>query len=92
FARNTGMRLLPDHFVVKIAGKQIVLAHGDAECTDDESYMAFRNQVRQPEWQKEFLSQSLSERKKIIAGMRTESRSSQRNKSMEIMDVNAAAI
>ncbi|MGZ3236514.1 MAG: UDP-2,3-diacylglucosamine diphosphatase [Burkholderiaceae bacterium] len=92
FARSAGMTLLPDPYVAQIAGQQIVLAHGDAQCTDDVSYMAFRNQVRQPEWQEKFLSQSLSKRKEIIAGMRTESRSSQRNKSMEIMDVNAAAI
>jgi UDP-2,3-diacylglucosamine hydrolase len=92
FARNAGMTLLPDPYVAQIAGQQIVLAHGDAQCTDDVSYMAFRNQVRQPEWQEKFLAQSLLERKAIIAGMRTESRSSQRAKSMAIMDVNAAAI
>jgi UDP-2,3-diacylglucosamine hydrolase len=92
FAHSAGMTLLPDPYVAQIANQQIVLAHGDAQCTDDVSYMAFRNQVRQPEWQANFLSQSLAERKAIIAGMRTESRSSQRTKSMEIMDVNAAAI
>ncbi|HEY8101930.1 MAG TPA: UDP-2,3-diacylglucosamine diphosphatase [Burkholderiaceae bacterium] len=92
FARSAGMTLLPDPYVAQIAGQQIVLAHGDAQCTDDVSYMAFRNQVRHPEWQEKFLSQSLSERKAIIAGMRAESRSSQRTKSMEIMDVNQAAI
>lgn len=92
FAQHAGMTLLPDPFVATIAGQQIVLAHGDAQCTDDLSYMAFRNQVRQPEWQEQFLKQPLANRKAIIANVRAESRSSQLNKSMEIMDVNAAAI
>jgi len=92
FASSTGVRLLPDPSVVTLAGQKIVLAHGDAQCTDDTSYMAFRAQVRQPEWQKQFLAQPLQQRKAIIAGMRTESRSAQQTKSMEIMDVNASAI
>jgi UDP-2,3-diacylglucosamine hydrolase len=92
FAHDAGLTLLPDPSVVTIAGQQIVLAHGDAQCTDDVSYMAFRNMVRQPEWQEQFLMQSLSARKAIIEGARAESRSSQRTKSMEIMDVNTAAI
>ncbi len=91
-ASAAGMTLLPDPFVASIAGRQIVLAHGDAQCTDDVSYMAFRNMVRQPEWQQKFLAQSLVQRKAIIAGVRAESRSSQQTKSMEIMDVNAVAI
>jgi UDP-2,3-diacylglucosamine hydrolase len=92
FAEAAGVTLLPDPFVVTIAGQKITLAHGDAQCTDDVSYMAFRKQVRQPEWQQQFLAQSLQQRKAIVEGLRTESRAAQQSKSMEIMDVNASAI
>jgi UDP-2,3-diacylglucosamine hydrolase len=92
FAQAAGITLLPDPFVAEIAGQRIVLVHGDAQCTDDQAYMAFRAQVRQPEWQKEFLAIPLAQRKAIIASMRSGSREAQRSKSYGIMDVNAAAI
>ena len=92
FARTTGMTLLPDPYVADIGGQRVVLAHGDAQCTDDHAYMAFRAQVRQPDWQRQFLAMPLAQRKTIIDGMRTGSREAQRNKSCEIMDVNADAI
>jgi UDP-2,3-diacylglucosamine hydrolase len=51
-----------------------VLVHGDAQCTDDEKYMAFRAQVREPAWQQQFLAMPLAQRKAIIAGLREGSR------------------
>ena len=92
FAREASLTLLADPHVEDISGTRIVLAHGDAQCTDDQAYMAFRAQVRQPEWQTQFLAQPLSKRKAIIEGMRTGSREAQRTKSYEIMDVNPDAI
>jgi UDP-2,3-diacylglucosamine hydrolase len=92
FVRATGAQVLPDPFVALIGGRRVVLSHGDAQCTDDTAYMAFREQVRQPGWQQSFLALSLSQRKKIIEGMRTESKAAQRDKSAEIMDVNTDAI
>ncbi|MES2535178.1 MAG: UDP-2,3-diacylglucosamine diphosphatase [Pseudomonadota bacterium] len=92
FSLATGATMLPDPFIATIAGRRLVLAHGDAQCTDDQAYMAFRAQVRDPGWQKKFLAQSLAQRKDIIEGLRTGSREAQRGKSADIMDVNAAAI
>lgn len=92
FAQQAGLSILPDPHVEEIAGQRVVLAHGDAQCVDDHAYMAFRQQVRQPAWQAQFLAQPLSQRKAIIEGMRTGSREAQRGKSYEIMDVNPAAI
>lgn len=92
FAKATGATLLPDPYVTTIAGRQLTLAHGDALCTDDTGYMAFRAQVRQPQWQNDFLAMPLVKRKAIIAGMRDQSRAAQREKSYEIMDVNADAV
>jgi UDP-2,3-diacylglucosamine hydrolase len=92
FARATGTTLLPDPFVATIGDKRILLTHGDAQCTDDAAYMAYRSQVRQPAWQANFLAMPLAQRKAIIEGLRDRSREAQRAKSYDIMDVNTAAV
>lgn len=92
FANACGASLLTEPYVANIAGLEILLIHGDAQCTDDATYMAFRNQVRNADWQQSFLSQPLAQRKAIIEQMRAGSRNAQLTKAMEIMDVNAGAI
>jgi UDP-2,3-diacylglucosamine hydrolase len=92
FAKASGVTILPDPFVTIIAGEKIVLTHGDALCIDDLAYMAFRAQVRQPEWQSEFLARPLEQRKAIIASLRQGSREAQKEKSDAIMDVNDGAV
>jgi UDP-2,3-diacylglucosamine hydrolase len=92
FSRATGAVLLPDPFVTSIGGNSLTLTHGDAYCTDDESYMQFRAQVRNPVWQQTFLALPLLQRKTIIDSLRAGSREAQRGKSYDIMDVNATAI
>lgn len=92
FAQAAGMTLLDDPFVTTIAGRSLVLTHGDAWCTDDTAYMQFREQVRQPEWQKNFLALPLAQRKKIAEELRAGSREAQKGKSYAITDVNDQAI
>jgi UDP-2,3-diacylglucosamine hydrolase len=92
FAQAAGLTLLSEPHVATIAGQRIALAHGDAECTADLNYMAFRAQVRDPEWQQQFLSLPLAQRKGIIAGLREDSREAHGSKTMEIMDVTDEAI
>jgi UDP-2,3-diacylglucosamine hydrolase len=92
FARAAGLRLLPDPFIASIGGQTIALVHGDAQCTDDLKYMAFRAQVRDPAWQQQFLAMPLAQRKAIIAGLREGSRQAQGEKTYEIMDVTPEAV
>ncbi|MGV3741234.1 MAG: UDP-2,3-diacylglucosamine diphosphatase [Burkholderiaceae bacterium] len=92
FASKAKLSLLPDPFVTRIATHRIVLTHGDLLCTDDVSYMKFREQVRNPIWQNVFLAKPLEERKSIIEGMRSGSKEAQRMKAADIMDTNAAAV
>ena len=92
FADAAGATILQDGSVIELAGRAIVLAHGDAQCTDDVDYIAFRQQVRQAGWQQKFLAQPLAQRKAIIDGMRKQSRAAQRSKAQQIMDVNPIAI
>jgi UDP-2,3-diacylglucosamine hydrolase len=92
FAAAAGLTILNDPQVIELAGRRITLAHGDAQCTDDTAYMAFRAQVRQAAWQQQFLSMPLQQRKAIIEGARKSSQDANKEKSYDIMDVNAAAI
>lgn len=92
FADAAGLTLLAEPHVTTIAGRMIALVHGDAQCTDDVKYMAFRAQVRDPAWQRHFLAMPLAQRKAIIAGLREGSRAAHGEKSVEIMDVTPAAV
>jgi len=92
FARKAGLTRLAEPHLLQVAGRTIALVHGDAQCTADTNYMAFRAQVRQPEWQQQFLAMPLTQRKAIIAGLREGSRSAQTGKSYEIMDVAPEAV
>jgi len=92
FADAAGLTLLQEPHVAEIGGQRIALVHGDAECTLDTKYMAFRAMVRQPAWQAQFLAMPLAQRKAIIAGMREGSREAHTMKSYEIMDVTPEAV
>jgi UDP-2,3-diacylglucosamine hydrolase len=54
--------------------------------------MAFRGQVRDPDWQRAFVAKPIDERRRIAVGLRADSRSSQQAKSEEIMDVAPRAV
>ncbi len=92
FLEATGATALPEVAVVETGTAKIALVHGDAQCTDDPAYMQFRNMVRNPAWQHQFLAMPLPRRKALIADMRDDSRKNNQEKSAQIMDVNAAAI
>ncbi len=63
FARKTGATLLADPCVIHLCGQPTLLMHGDLLCSDDLAYLAFRQQVRDPQWQENFLAQSLDQRR-----------------------------
>lgn len=94
FTRAAGARLLADPAQVSFGpdAAPLILSHGDALCTDDVAYQAYRRQVRDPCWQASFLAQPLAARKAFIEGLRQKSEAAKREKSMAIMDVNAAAV
>jgi UDP-2,3-diacylglucosamine hydrolase len=92
FCQMAGITLLDDPTIIDLHGKKALLSHGDDLCTDDVAYQQFRTQVRDKEWQHEFLSQPLQARKKQIEAIRTRSEQEKTQKSLEIMDVNAEAV
>ncbi|MDP2785260.1 MAG: UDP-2,3-diacylglucosamine diphosphatase [Sulfurimicrobium sp.] len=87
-----GAHLLPDPSLRVIHGVATLLMHGDTLCSDDTAYMTFREQVREAAWQQNFLSQPLTQRKAQIEQLREQSRLAQRQKTAEIMDVNAESV
>ena len=92
FAQETGITLLPDPTLLTLYGKRVLLTHGDMLCTDDVAYQAFRQQVREPAWQGDFLSQPLATRKAQIEALRQRSEQEKSQKAESIMDVNAEAV
>lgn len=91
FAAATGARLLTDPYVLSLPAWQFVLSHGDALCTDDLEYQAFRSQSRTPEWQTAFLAKPLAERRAIARALREQSESGKQEKNAYLMDLNPGA-
>jgi UDP-2,3-diacylglucosamine hydrolase len=91
FAARSGVRLLPDPYVLSLPAWQFVLSHGDLLCTDDKAYQSFRAQVRRADWQDAFLARPLAERRSIALALREQSESAKRDKAAYLMDVTPAA-
>lgn len=87
FANDTNIRLLEDPTLITLAGKKILLMHGDSLCTRDIDYVAFREQVRSLAWQQTVLAIPLAQRRIMAAEMRKKSTSMNSNKASDIMDV-----
>jgi len=92
FARATGAKLLEDPTVVDLYATPTLLMHGDTLCSDDVKYQAFRAQIRDPAWQKDFLEKPLAVRKAMIENVREQSAREVKEKPPEIMDVNLDAV
>lgn len=95
FATRSGAILLHDPCVLSLPTWQFVLAHGDALCTDDKDYLAFRAQVRDPAWRLAFLNKPLKDRKAMATALRQQSEHAKRDKLEQaqqyLMDLNPAA-
>ena len=78
---NAGTTLLHDPTVLVFNDQRLLLTHGDALCVDDRDYMAFRAQVRAPQWQRQFLAQPLVQRQAVARGLRDASETRKRTAS-----------
>lgn len=92
YAKQAGVSLLPDEYVVDLYGEQVLLMHGDSLCTDDIPYQQFRNLVRKPAWQDDFLNKTPPERLQVAMQARDASAEHKGNAGMEIMDVNQGEV
>jgi len=92
FCKEVGAILLDDPYIINLEEKKIMLMHGDSLCTDDEDYQNFRNLVRSKEWQEDFLSKDLIERKEVAKNLREISSLENQTKNENIMDVNQSEV
>ena len=95
FAARAGMTLLPERLALELGGVPTVLCHGDALCTDDVAYQAFRRQSRDPAWQAQVLATPLEARRGLARQLRQDSIEGQRrilDQGGELADVNEAAV
>jgi len=90
FAAATGVRLLADPCTVHAFGRRVLVTHGDELCVDDVPYQVFRQQVRDPAYQAQFLAQPLEARLAIAAKMRAASRE-RHDEPVTFADVDPAA-
>ena len=84
--------ILQDPTIIQLGDNQVALMHGDLLCTDDVDYQNFRQLVRNPQWQHDFLAKPLQERHSIAAGLREKSHLAMQEKQHEIMDVNLSTV
>ena len=73
FAKACGITLLSDPTVLDFGNERWLLSHGDALCLADTDYLTFRELVRSPKWQSDFLSQTLAQRQATARALRTQS-------------------
>lgn len=91
-AQQLNMTILPDPYLTQLGDRKIALMHGDLLCSDDIDYQNFRQLVRQPRWQQQFLARPLIERQQIAEGLRKESAQAMGQKTSRIMDVNQQTV
>ena len=92
FAHETGIVILEDPHIAVIHDTAVLLAHGDAYCTDDAEYQAVRKMTRDPQWQTMMLEKTLEERLAFAARARTTSLARGEEIGENISDVNQKAI
>ncbi|MFC4314663.1 UDP-2,3-diacylglucosamine diphosphatase [Steroidobacter flavus] len=95
FAKETGVKLLPDGTLIELYGKRVLLMHGDTLCIDDPDYQRLRRIVRNPFVQFILRCLSLGQRQKLATKMRAGSKKHIESKDRtapQIMDVNQGAV
>jgi len=92
FAEKAGAFLIPEYTSIDLYGTPTLLVHGDSLCTDDAQYMAFRQQVRSPQWQQHVLAQPIEARRALAAQLREKSQAMNSLKAEDIMDVSQSEV
>lgn len=92
FSRAANLSLLPEEHVIEIAGKPVLLLHGDQLCTDDKDYQQARKLFRSPEFYAQIMALSIPERIRKAVEIRQMSSEATTAKPSNIMDVNQQAV
>lgn len=92
FCAQAGATLLPDPVLVGIGGRQALLTHGDALCTDDGSYQRLRSLLRDPQVQGRLMALPPDRRRDLAEQARAGSRDHLARADEYITDVNQQAV
>lgn len=92
FAETTDCQLIDEPYLIDLYGTSTLLMHGDILCTLDTEYQTFRQQVRHPQWQAQFLAQPLPQRRILAQKARSYSITKGQTSAEAIMDVNPEAV
>ena len=92
FVAATGAILLGEEAVIEINQTRVLLMHGDSLCTDDIDYQNFKKQVRDQQWQQDFLAMPAAQRIELAQQYRQQSSKMTAEKDSEIMDVNTDTV
>lgn len=92
WAQENHCTLLDDPTVITLGGQQAILMHGDSLCMEDIEYQKMRGFFRSEQFQGPFLAKTIPERIAFAQQIRSESQSSQKEKSDGIMDVSQSAV
>ena len=92
FAKQTGITLLGDETVIDLYGRKAVVLHGDTLCTQDVSYLKFREKVNKKWLQWLFNRIPMFIKKKIVSKIQSDIRDDKQTKSLEIMDVTQSEV
>lgn len=92
FCAITGATLLMEPALIALHGTPTLLLHGDTLCTDDVRYQQFRQMVRNPQFQAQFLAKSPTERLAQVQQYRELSKAETSAKASDIMDVNQTTV
>lgn len=93
FAQTCQVELIDEPYLLTVGSTHYLLCHGDALCTDDLAYQAFRRQSRDPAWQQAMLARPLAERHAFARHARRQSEQSrQQADNSPITDVAEPAV
>jgi UDP-2,3-diacylglucosamine hydrolase len=88
FCQLADCQLLKDPSIVRLAGKTVLLMHGDSLCTSDRSYIRLRRVLRNPLILFILRNLPLRTRQRLAGDLRQKSKVSTRMKASAITDVN----
>ena len=92
FAAATGCTLIDDPLEIVLAGKKVLLMHGDTLCTDDVKYQNWRRFITHPFIKWIYSIMPLSIRKRIAHGVRSYTAEAVQKKPPEIIDASENAV
>jgi UDP-2,3-diacylglucosamine hydrolase len=87
YAKQSAMKLLPEHCEINLYGQKILILHGDTLCLADKNYQKMRKVIHNPALQYVFNLLPLFLRKKIGWKIRNASQSKKVYKDQAVMDV-----